>query len=207
MKKMILSAAFVVAALGANAQSGSWYIGGSLGFGSSKDKVDISGTVLDGASRTNWNFSPEIGTFLSDNVQLGVAFNLAGSKLEYNNIRKEIRSTTQTGATLYARYFFGDGNFRPFLGANVSVLPGSSDHTIASVTTSTKTMDMGANLNAGFAYAISSRVAVVGSVAALGFNNSTATLGNTKSTTTDYGFNVNTLNNPFNIGVYYTFKK
>ena len=68
MKKMILSAAFVVAALGANAQSGSWYIGGSLGFGSSKDKVDISGTVLDGASRTNWNFSPEIGTFLSEDI-------------------------------------------------------------------------------------------------------------------------------------------
>jgi hypothetical protein len=58
MKKIVLStAAMAVMAMSANAQKGSWYAGGTLGFNATKKKTETSGTSVDGTKVTNWSFS------------------------------------------------------------------------------------------------------------------------------------------------------
>ena len=185
MKKVFLVAAIILGSIGANAQKGSWYAGGNVGLSSSKVKdSDIKAS--------SWNFSPEVGTFLTDNVQLGAGLTLMGAK------NGDLYKSSQTGATVYSRYFFGSNAFRPFVGLNVSVLPGK-------VTSNNIERDMnsfGANINAGFGYALSPKITAVGSFGTLGFSS-------TKTgdiTTNNFGLNAGTLGERFNVGIYYTFK-
>jgi len=209
MKKIILATAITALSLSAQAQKNSWYAGGNVGLSSTTHKTDNNGTEKDGSKQTSWSFSPEVGTFLTNHLQLGIGVTLMGSKDDARTAIKNETKSTYNGATVYSRYFFGEGNFRPFLGVNVSVLPGNSKTTLGTVTTETKLMNFGANLNAGFAYGLNSRVTVVGSLGTLGFQSETEEVkgSHIKTKTTDFGLDANSLGNRFNIGVYYTFKK
>lgn len=212
MKQFFLTAALALCVLAANAQKNSFYIGGQAGFNSTTTSIDNNGTSTTTSKLNNYSFSPEVGTFLTNQVQLGVGFTFSGSKQETPNA---IRGTTSAstinryGGTVYSRYFFGEGNFRPFVGVNVSVLPGNSTVETAGATGSIRnnTLDFGANLNAGFGYGLTKRLAVVGSFGTFGFQSSTAKQegSNTKTTTNNFGLNANTLGNLFTVGVYYTF--
>jgi hypothetical protein len=73
----------------------------------------------------------------------------------------------------------------------------------------TSLFTFGANLNAGFAYALAPRVTVVGSFGALGFQSETEKNKATdvKKTTNSFGLDASSLGNRFTVGVYYTFKK
>jgi hypothetical protein len=213
MKHFFFPAALVLSALTAHAQKGSLYIGGQAGFNSTTTTNDNGNTSTTTSKASNWSFSPEVGTFLTNQVQLGVGFTFSGSRQEtpsFNNNLIDV--TNRYGGTVYGRYFFGEGNFRPFLGLNVSVLPGDRRRENTSFQSSTirySTFDVGANLNAGFAYGLNKRLTVLGSFGTFGFQNSVAKQkdSNNKITTTNYGLNVNTLGNLFTIGVYYTFKQ
>lgn len=213
MKHFFFPAALVLSALTAHAQKGSIYLGGQAGFNSTSTKLDNGTTTTTTSKASNWSFSPEIGTFLTNQVQLGVGFTFSGSRLETPAFNNNITAITKRyGGTVYGRYFFGEGNFRPFLGLNVSLLPGNSrtERSAFSTTTSrSTTFDVGANLNAGFAYGLNKRLTVLGSFGTFGFQNSVAKEDgtNNKTTTTDFGLNVNTLGNLFTIGVYYTLTK
>jgi len=187
--------------ISATAQKGSFYIGGSGGFNNrSFNKSDLKST--------SWNFSPEVGTFLTDNVQVGVGVKFSGLKnagLTNSQLLKYEYVESSTGATLYGRYFFKPGNaFRPFVGLNVDILPSKVkfDYEDNSQDSESKVFDLGANLNAGFSYALTSKWSVLGSFAALGFNRSKAE--GSDVVTTDFGLNINTLGNRFTIGFYYT---
>lgn len=208
MKKIILTSCVALLAIGANAQKGSWYLGGNVGFNSTTQKTDVGATTITGATVSSWTFSPEIGTFLTDNIQLGIGLTNIGNIYKNNDSFNTVSSNTKFGGTLYSRYFFGKGNFRPFLGVNVSVLPGvmSTKTTIGGTTrtVSNNTFDFGANLNAGFAYSLSNKVAVVGSFGALGFSSSTVNVGTTKLISNNFGLDAGTLGNRFTIGVYVT---
>lgn len=212
--KHFFTAALVLGALTARAQKGSLYIGGQAGFNTSNTELDSNGTTATTRKASNYSFSPEIGTFLSNQVQLGVGFTFSGSKQETPLAQGSPSTrTNRYGGTLYSRYFFGEGNFRPFLGLNASVLPGNRTDEIngfpGSVATKYNTLDLGANLNAGFALGLNTRFTVVGSFGTLGFQRSTAKQENSnlKTTTTDFGLNANTLGNLFTVGVYYTFRE
>lgn len=212
--KHFFTAALVLSALTAQAQKGSLYIGGQAGFNTSNTEVEINGSSNTIRKDNNYSFSPEIGTFLTNQVQLGVGFTFSGSRQEVPRPLGNAGSvkTNRYGGTVYSRYFFGEGNFRPFLGLNASVLPGNStEESGGSVVSTTKytTLDLGANLNAGFAYGLNTRFTVVGSFGTLGFQRSTSKRDdiNYKTTTTDFGLNANTLGNLFTVGVYYTFRE
>lgn len=210
MKHFFLPAALVLSALTAHAQKGSLYIGGQAGFNSTSTDFDNGNTSTTTSKASNWSFSPEVGTFLTNQVQLGVGFTFSGSRQETPSaLNNPINITNRYGGTVYGRYFFGEGNFRPFLGVNVSLLPGNSRAEYPTFTTRYSTFDVGANLNAGFAYGLNKRLTVLGSFGTFGFQNSVAKQenSNNKITTTNYGLNVNTLGNLFTIGVYYTFKQ
>ncbi len=213
MKHFFLPAALVLSALTAHAQKGSLYIGGQAGFNNTTTTADNGSISTTTSKLSNWSFSPEVGTFLSNQLQLGVGFTFSGSRQETpaNGINMAA-ITNRYGGTAYSRYFFGEGNFRPFVGLNVSVLPGNSrtENTGAvNSTTRYSTFDFGTNLNAGFAYGLNKRLAVVGSFGTFGFQRSTSKQDNTnnKTTTTNFGLNANTLGNLFTVGVYYTFRQ
>ncbi|MDO7846951.1 outer membrane beta-barrel protein [Hymenobacter sp. M29] len=212
--KHFFTAALVLGALTAQAQQGSLYIGGQVGFNTSNTEVDGTGGSSTIRKASNYSFSPEIGTFLTNQLQLGVGVTVSGSRQEtpISPNSTAISRTNRFGGTVYGRYFFGEGNFRPFLGLNVSVLPGNSTEESGgpfNSTTKYTTLDLGANLNAGFAYGLNTRWTVVGSFGTLGFQRSTSKRDdiNYKTTTTDFGLNANTLGNLFTVGVYYTFRE
>ena len=213
MKHLFLSAALVLSACVAHAQKGSLYIGGQAGFNSTTTTADNGSISTTTSKLNNWSFSPEVGTFLTNQVQVGVGFTFSGSKQETPNLGSTITAiTNRYGGTLYSRYFFGEGNFRPFVGLNVSVLPGSSRTELSGLrnsTTNFTTLDLGANLNAGFGYGLNKRLTVIGSFGTFGFQRSTSKQDdtNSKTTTTNFGLNANTLGNLFTVGVYYTFKQ
>ena len=203
MKNFFLVACVV---LGVNlyAQKGSYYVGGHVGFNSSNTKT---GSVETEKSNF-WTFSPEFGTFLTDNIQLGLGLNVGGGEIT-NSLMKQVTKQSTYGGTLYSRYFFGAGSnaFRPFAGVNVSILPGTGETKINGTTTSEyDLMTISPNLNAGFAYALSKKVTAVGSLGVLGFSSSTIkpSNGGTKTTTNNFGFDMNSLGNRFTIGVYLT---
>jgi len=206
MRKSIL-ALVVMVSLGAFAQKGSFYVGGQAGYTTTETKVGSTVT----SEGSTWSFSPEVGTFLTNNIQLGVAFNVRGTEDtdDVNNVKDE---STYFGGTVYSRYFFGEGTkaFRPFVGVNAEFLPGNLKRTASFGNSSTVSeadlFRIGANLNAGFAYSLSSRVAVVGSLGVLGFSSEKESPknGGVDTKTNSFGFDLNSLGNRFNIGLYVT---
>jgi len=200
--KKLLFFVLTLYSLNAFSQKGSFYIGGSGGFSSRTfSKSDIKST--------SWNFSPEVGTFLTDNVQVGIGVKLKGTKsINVSDFQqsKYDYTETATGASIYGRYFFKPGSsFRPFVGLNVDILPEKQKYDFAdnSKNIESKVFNLGANLNAGFSYAIAPRWSVLGSFATLGFNRSKPK--NSDNVTTDFGLDINTLGNRFTIGFYYSF--
>ncbi|MGI4739236.1 MAG: outer membrane beta-barrel protein [Janthinobacterium lividum] len=212
MKQFFLLVAFASGTLAAHAQKGSFYIGGQAGFNSTNTTVDNRGTSTTTSKSNDYSFSPEIGTFLSNQVQLGVGFTFSGSRQETPNTFNSPGFTTNInryGGTVYSRYFFGEGTFRPFIGLNASVLPGNStsDYGNAGGNVKANTLDIGANLNAGFGYGLTKRVTLVGSFGTFGFQRSTSKQegSDIKTATNNFGLNANTLGNLFNVGLYFTF--
>lgn len=201
MKKAILFVTACIAIVTFSfAQEGSWYVGGNVGFSSSKTKAEISDSKVETGKFNSWTFSPEIGTFLTDNIQTGIGITLQGTEQE--NVSK----STQTGATLYGRYFLDGGAFRPFGGLNITALPGSLETTTGINTNEFSTFTFGVNVNAGFGYALSEKVTAVGSFGLLGFNSSSQKNKDTdaKTTTNTFGLDAGTLGNRFTVGVYFT---
>ena len=188
------------------AQKKSWYVGGQAGFNSSQSK-QINPVVIEPTARfTNWSFSPEIGTFLRDDIQLGFGITYSGSQSkDLQNTNNKIIGTNY-GLKTYVRKFWGKNVFKPFVGFNVEYLNNENRSTSGSTTLSTTGNTFGTNFNAGFGYSLSKRVNVLGSFGVLGFNTSTSKQSNnsTQFRTTNFGFDAGTLGNRFNIGFYYT---
>jgi len=213
MKHLLFITALSLSALGAQAQKNSVYIGGQAGFNSTSTDVENNGNTVRTSKSNNYSFSPEIGTFLTNQVQLGVGFTFSGSRQETPATLSNLAYNTRInryGGTVYSRFFFGEGNFRPFIGLNASVLPGNSTAEFAGAaggTTKANTLDLGANLNAGFGYGLTKRVTLVGSFGTFGFQRTTSKQegNNIKTTTNNFGLNANTLGNLFNVGLYFTF--
>ncbi len=188
---IVLMLAFAASSL--SAQSGKWYIGGTAGFSSHKDKA---GSVEFKSS--SWNFSPEIGTWASDMIQVGLGLNISG----YNQ-DGDAEDRTSYGGTIYARNWWNAGKpFRPFVGLNVPVSPDKYNDFQG---IEHKVLSTGAYLNGGFGYALSDRVTVLGQLGWLGFTSTTdKPNGGEKTTSSDFNLSLNTLGSPINIGLYLT---
>lgn len=198
MKKIILAS---ILFFGTNAygQKGSWYLGGSAGFS--------MGTTTQGnttVKRSSWSASPEIGTFLTDHIQLGLGITSSGSHTDF--MTSGSLKNLQFGGTVYSRYLFGDGAFKPFLGISAGYLYGESRTSPGNSTSNISTIN--ASFSAGFAYYVTPRIGIFGSVGVLGYtNNRTVANGVPDVVMNDFGFNASTLGNRFTIGMYYTICK
>lgn len=204
MKKIQLLIAVVLIAASVQAQQGSWYLGGMAGIGSNNN----DGTKME---IMNWNFSPEFGTFLRDDIQLGLALNINGSTTKSDG--DETSTGTGFSPVLYARKFWSIGDIlSTFAGVNLNYISGSVTNTTyaGGVKTGDETLDrsgFGASLNIGAAVALNDRFAVLTQYGLLGFSsvgNSSDRDGVDDYDVTDWGFNLNTLGPVFNVGLYYT---
>ncbi|MFZ4633508.1 MAG: outer membrane beta-barrel protein [Saprospiraceae bacterium] len=200
--KQYFTFALLTLAVSSFAQTGSWYVGGAAGFSTSK--TEFGSTTTDDSN--SWQFSPEVGTWLTDNIQLGLGVTLGGFSSTDENNNESTNSVY--GGTLYGRYFFNPGQaFRPFVGLNIPVLAGKQTIDFGTGESKSDINQFGVNLNAGFGYAIAPRWTVVGSLGVLGFNSTTFKPdgGGEETKTNDFDFLVNSLGNRFTIGFYYTF--
>ena len=123
MKKLILSLAFVAAGAVSYAQigQGSLMLGGSLGFssnGGGTNKVTPGGggasVSTDLTAATNWNFSPSVGYFLTDNIAAGLRLNLGGTNrgqvTTTDGKTTENISSFDLGVELFGRYYMELGS-------------------------------------------------------------------------------------------------
>ena len=206
MKYIILSLALTIMTFHqqVNAQQGSVYAGGSMSFLYSANPSSTPKTI-----RISGSFSPEVGTFLRDNIQLGVGLNIAGNSVEVKDNTK-IKSSIY-GLTVYSRRFFLEGDFKPFVGLNANFGLGQSkfeDLTTPTTISYSRFANYGLNLNMGFAYALHPQFCVVGSFGFVGIS-AVTTLNLNQSGNTHFtaGFDLGSLGNRFTVGIYYTFKK
>ena len=199
MKKIILASILLLGANAFGQTKGSWYLGGSAGFS--------MGTTTQGSTtikRSAWSASPEIGTFLTDHIQLGLGITSSGSHSDF--MTSGSLRNLQFGGSVYSRYLFGDGAFRPFLGISASYLAGQSRTSTGNSSNDIGTIN--ASFSAGFAYYITPRIGIFGSIGVLGYTNTrTSVTGVPDLVTNDFGFNASTLGNRFTIGMYYTICK
>lgn len=203
MKKALILISMVTLSTVAMAQQGSWYIGGLAGVSSSKSEAAGGGPE---SVNSSWAFSPEVGTFLKDDIQLGVALGIGGSKSEFDG--DDVSKSSQLSPTLYGRKFFKiTDNFSTFAGLYLDLV--NEKTTDYAPTVESKTSGFGARVGIGVAYALSPRFTAVGQYGLLGFQSTTDKVdGDEVSKASSFDFGVNsTGGSVFNVGIYYTFKQ
>jgi hypothetical protein len=194
MKKTILIA-LIISGTSAYAQKGSWYIGGGAG---------LSVNTREASSKTkgiSGSLSPEVGKFVSDNIQVGLGINSTGHKTTSAGGSYE---GYQLGGFVYSRYLFGDAAFKPFIGISAGYYAGKSQTPYES--DKSRINAFGTSFNAGFAFSMTPRISIFGSVGVLGFTNTVTKQGDFKQVNNDLHLNVSTTGNRFTFGMYYTFK-
>ena len=150
------------------------------------------------------NISPEVGTFLMNDIQIGFALNISGAK-EKDDQGVE-QKTSAFSPVVYARKFFTitDG-FSVFAGLDLNYTTGKFTDTSNQ---DTNINGFGTNVNVGLAYALSPKFAIVGKYGLIGYESlKVKDPGGNEFKTRDFGLNVNTLGPVFNVGIYYTFKQ
>lgn len=199
MKKTILIAAIISGGI-AYGQKGSWYIGGATGFYSTSNK---SSSPIQYQSN-GWSVSPEIGTFLTNHIQLGIGINTGGDNTKYFDGLYKYRALG-FGGTVYSRYLFGDAPFKPFLGISTGYQYVKSERNGFG----NNIHRYNATLNAGFAYYVTPKIGLFGSVGIIAFNSQRKIddSGSADQVTNSFGTNISTLGNRFTIGMYYTFRE
>lgn len=181
---------FVVFSFALNAQitSGTKYLGGSLGFSSSKDKSD------DAEALTKWSLSPEFGYFVKDNMSVGASIGLNGSTFG------DVDGFGFSGLVYVRKFWNASDKFHIFGGLNV----GYGSSTVSAGNIDSKENTFSAFLDLGIWYNISDKWSVAGRLGTLGFA-SISNPDDDKDGSNDFGLNVDTAAAPFSLGLYYGF--
>lgn len=219
MKKQVIIAALLFTAASSFAQiaAGTKYVGGILNFNSSTESSTLGSTTTKLPSVSSFSGSPEVGYFVADNLAVGVSLDLTTRtittfKADGSENAKVVSGGT--GVTLYGRKFFNiNESLSLFGGVNVGYTGGVTKTTAASTTTENSNFStFGASVDAGVAFNLSPKVTIVGKWAALGFNSTTTTSPNFGGSTNNlvnkedsFGLGINTLGNPFGVGIYFSF--
>src|SRR5882672_9577599 len=178
MKTALFILTLVVSSFVAMAQKGNWYVGGVVGFASNTAKA------TNGFKNTSssWAFAPEAGTFLKDDIQLGLALGLSGSSDKNDN--GKISTSSNLSPTVYVRKFFKvTDNFSMFAGFYLNYSKGkSTDYTSTPSIESTQS-GIGLRLGVGVAYALSPRFTAVGQYGLMGYQSTSSKInGNDNGT-------------------------
>ena len=180
MKKIMMIAAMMVAAVSANAQV---YLGGSVG---------VATSSYDGNSTTVWSILPEVGYNLNEKWALGMTIGYGESRVKVKNAGTEKVKTFQVSP--YDRYTFVKfDKINLFVDGTV----GYQHENYAGVKTNT----FGLGFKPGIAVNLNDKLSFVAHAGFLGYENSKVK-GDDKSTNS-FGFGIN--GNSLSFGVYYNF--
>jgi len=203
----LLLASIALLHLSAKAQKSSWYAGGQVGYSTNQSKRIEPTSSSSNAKVYNWSFSPEVGTFLTNQLQLGFGLTYHGNKSK-DLITPVNKSTSESiGGKVYLRRFWGKEAFKPFAGLNFEYLHDKNKAENGITTNGSSGNTVRATINAGFGYALSKRVTAIGSFGFMGFSSSTSQQqgSNEKYRHTSIGVDAGSLGDRFNVGFYYTF--
>jgi len=210
MKKLLLGL-FVVAAMSVNAQieSGKLFVGGSLGFGTSGGSTEASGggttVTTDKPSSFNFNFIPQVGYMLSENlgVGLGIGYNYYKSSWVDTHNGKDYDMYSKTGKFAFSpfvRYYKNTGDKAYAFGEFALPIGFGSNKTNSWDGSNlvdddpTKLMSFGVHLSVGFNYFLNDKCALEAKWAAIQFNSN-------KETTTGSNWENVDKSNSFGLGV------
>ncbi len=204
---------FAAIAFVSMAQKGSWYVGGLVGYGFSKDKPenpDDSETT-----QTTWNISPEFGTFITNSLQIGFVGGLSGYARKIDD-DKDYSSVSLSPTVYLSNFYKFTDNLSGFARVYVDYINGKDkDYDYSNgedpIEIQTTHMGFGSRLGIGIAYSLSPRLTVLGQYGLFGFSMVAYEddEGNKTNTENEFGFGVNTVGSgtAFNVGIYYTFAK
>ncbi|SFN58087.1 outer membrane protein [Paenimyroides ummariense] len=216
MKKILLSLAVLATGAAAQAQDqpfafkqGDILLEGSLQANTNDDRAET-------IKRSNFNFTPKAGYFVTDKFAVGLGLNIGASNVEdYNdgNSNYEEERFSTVGFEVFGRYYIADmKRFQPY--AELGIGYDSSKRETIIVTddvTETRELpkynDFGVNATLGFNYFVTPKIAVNFALSNLiGFNSGKSDAPNSKATT-DFYANINNFNNFFDTATFgLTFK-
>jgi hypothetical protein len=192
MKKVLLVAVLAVFSVCVNAQGlkGTWFAGGQLSFGSTKDKGVTIGGVAGEQKITNTTVLPIIGSFVSPDVAIGVGLGYMGGNAKFEG-EQFSKTSNFVVKPLVRKYWNISGGLFFFGQAALPVIVGSAEGTKDSG--KTNNLNVGLELAPGFDYVINSWVTIETSFTILntGFARSKPKGGDAS---TSFEFNAN----PFN---------
>jgi len=181
MKKLLFTAAIAVLGFtSVNAQEDT-----TTG-GFAKGDVFVTGAVTFGSESTDdvkasrFEFAPQVGYFVSENIAVGLRAGFVSEKAENGSVDTVDNSGFGVGA--FGRYYFTPANqFSLF--AQLGVDYESMDNKLADV----QTGEFGVNLGAGLNYFVSSNFSIEAGVAVLGYS-SNDNGGNGAESTNSFAF-------------------
>jgi len=203
MKKTLILISMIALSSACMAQKGSFYLGGLVGVSSSTSKDAGSGLKT---VNSQWALSPEFGTFLKDDIQLGIALGISGGKEKFDG--NDVSKTSAISPTVYGRKFFKiTESFSTFAGLYLNLI--SEKTTDYGPTVENSSSGFGARIGVGVAYALSPKFTAIGQYGLIGFQSVKNKVDGTEvSTDSSFDFGVNTIGaSVFNVGLYYTIKQ
>ncbi|WP_026755662.1 OmpW family outer membrane protein [Sediminibacter sp. Hel_I_10] len=137
---------------------GTWFFGADAGitFAANKTTAEFDGQDVGVDSKVSTvSITPSANYFVMDNLAIGLDLLFSSTKTEeeFDGLDVEFKGTT-FAAIPNATYFFGEGSFRPYLGAGVGYLSTGSDDDI------TKFSGLVIKGQGGVAYFINTSVAL-----------------------------------------------
>lgn len=199
MKKIFLLVASGLFVFIANAQKGNWFIGGNASFSTQKSKTEYSPQTTSEVSSSIWSVSPEIGTYLSDRLQLSVGLQYGRSKGKSDGT--VFSKNQHYGLRSNLRNFFGKKAFRPFIGAEANFIKTEDLRIYTSPDPTSYRYAL--NATAGFGYALSKKWTAIASIGILGYQYDVSKSAGRKYTNHSFGFDLGTLDNRVGVGFQY----
>ncbi|MBO5185524.1 MAG: outer membrane beta-barrel protein [Prevotella sp.] len=182
MKKLFLMAAFVVASVAASAQV---YVGGSLGFESSKEYKDAE-------TLTSFSIIPEVGYNLSDNLAVGIQLGYASQDIMLAGEDEDVKGTASAFSIApYARYTFAKSGAASFFVDGGIIFTSYGSDADGS--------NFGVGLRPGIKFAVSDKVDVVAKTGFLGYSKDNDDLGGGSK----FGLSID--NTDLSLGVFFNF--
>lgn len=207
IKMLVVTGMVTGAVLSSNAQisKGSIMLGGSLGANiAMESKTTLGSTSITTPGHTEWNFSPEVGYFLSDGLVVGLGLNLdskfMGEVSSTDGKKTEHIMGSGLGVGLMVRkYFEIESNVYFHTQAGFVYSSMSATDRVVDGTSALKDGDkitmtgMGINITPGLTYFVSPKWGIDFSLNnILAYNSSTTTIGDgaTKVETTGGGLSI-----------------
>ena len=158
MKKItILSALlFCISFAYSQTEQGRFMVGGSVGFSSTKDKLESGGVSTDGNKHTNIYVMPSFGIFVADGIVAGTGLGISSNKSEADDGSS---SSTLSGFTVspFGRYYHESGLFGHL---NFDIGSSTSKSESGGSTFETKDSIFGWRAGGGYAFFLNNNVVV-----------------------------------------------